>query len=109
VDARSWLTTILGQGLANGVSLEEMVRWLFPQKESRKRQKFGFQRIPERVHQNSIDGSYSESAIFLGLGLIDLLWCYSACISLSFSKKCNPGPTRHHCHRSQPRHRPRYC
>ena len=37
------------------------------QKDSRKRQKFPFLRIPERVYQNSIDGSYSESAIFLSL------------------------------------------
>jgi hypothetical protein len=32
VDPRRWLTVLLGNALADGVSLEEMVTWLFPSK-----------------------------------------------------------------------------
>jgi hypothetical protein len=30
VEPESWLTTILGQAMADGASIEETLRWLFP-------------------------------------------------------------------------------
>jgi hypothetical protein len=59
VDPRSWLVTILGDGLSRGVSIKEMVAWLFPRK-SPEIQRFETARC--EFHRGEISAGWAVSA-----------------------------------------------